>query len=210
MKQSIAKALLDISAVGFSPDSPITFKSGIRSPVYVDNRQLIYHPPAWHSVIDGFKSHIELQDLQYDLIAGVADGGVPHSSALAFILHKPSVFIRKEAKEHGKGRQIEGGDVSGKRVLLVEDHVTTGGSSLMAVGALQNAEATVTDVLSIISYGFPEAVSSFKDANLTLHTLTDFDNLLNMALKRGDIRESQLAVIHDWFSNPRSWGREYA
>ena len=142
-KQSSAKALLDIGAVGFSPDSPITFTSGMQSPVYVDHRRLIYQPAAWHVIIEGFKSLIESRGLQFDLIAGVAVGGVPHSSALAYIMNMPSVFIRKESKSHGTGRRIEGGAVEGCRVLLVEDLVTTGGSSLSAVEALRESGAQV-------------------------------------------------------------------
>ena len=133
-KHSIAKALLEIGAVGFSPHAPITFKSGILSPVYVDNRILIFHPEPWHCIIDGFCSLISDLPLEFDLIAGVAVGGVPHSSALAFVLNKPSVFIRKESKGHGKAQRIEGGPVEGMSVLLVEDLVTTGGSSLFGRG----------------------------------------------------------------------------
>ena len=140
-KLSSAKALLDIGAIGFSPEKPITFKSGIQSPVYVDNRQLIYHPAAWRIIIEGFKSLIDARNLQFDLIAGVAVGGVPHSSALAYSMARPSVFIRKETKEHGMGKRVEGGSVAGRRVLLVEDLVTTGGSSLSAVAALRESGA---------------------------------------------------------------------
>ena len=141
LMQSIAKALLNINAVGFSPQAPITFKSGIISPVYVDNRQLIFHPTEWHVIIEGFQSLIQAQALAFDVIAGVAVGGVPHSSALAYQLNKPSVFIRKEAKEHGKGKRVEGGDVQDKRVLLIEDLVTTGGSSLSGVRSTPRDQA---------------------------------------------------------------------
>lgn len=210
MKLSVANALLDAGAVTFSPDSPYRFKSGILSPVYVDNRVLVYYPDKWHVIINGFKSLIESCELNYDVIAGVAVGGVPHSSALAYILKKPSVFIRGESKEHGKGKQIEGGDVGHTEVVLVEDHVTTGGSSLTAVKALRTDGATITDVLAIISYGFAEAVESFDQENLSLHTLTNFDTLLNLARDRGEIRDEHVNLIHSWFENPRAWGREYA
>ena len=210
MKLSVANVLLDAGAVTFSPDSPYRFKSGILSPVYVDNRVLVYYPEKWHVIINGFESLIDSCELHYDVIAGVAVGGVPHSSALAYILKKPSVFIRGESKEHGKGKQIEGGDVGHKQVILVEDHVTTGGSSLTAVKALRSQRATITDVLAIISYGFDEAVESFEHEKLCLHTLTDFDTLLNLALDRGDIRDEHVDLIHSWFVNPRAWGQEYA
>ena len=205
-KRSIAKALLDIGAVGFSPRSPITFKSGILSPVYVDNRILIFHPEPWHSVIDGFASSIKELPLEFDLIAGVAVGGVPHSSALAYVLNKPSVFIRKESKGHGKAQRIEGGPVEGKSVLLVEDLVTTGGSSLSGVAALREAGALVTDMVVIVSYGFAQAQAAFAEAQVKLHTLTDFDTLLDLALQRGMFGERDESEIRNWFADPHHWG----
>ncbi len=205
-KLCIAKALLDIGAVGFSPSAPITFKSGIQSPVYVDNRALIYHPAAWHSVIAGFKSLIMAQALDFDVIAGVAVGGVPHSAALAYLLHKPSVFVRKESKGHGKGQRIEGGSVAGRRLLLLEDLVTTGGSSLSAVQSLRAAGATVSDVLAIISYGFREAEAAFASAELRVHTLTDFATVLELAQSAGLFAAEDAALIRAWFAAPHSWG----
>ena len=204
-KRCSAKALLDIGAIGFSPDAPITFKSGIQSPVYVDNRQLIYHPAAWHSMIEGFESLIDTRRLEYDLIAGVAVGGVPHSSALAFTLNVPSVFIRKESKGHGTSQRIEGGDVNKRQILLVEDLVTTGGSSLSAVDALRDAGAQVTDALAIVSYGFAEAASAFARADLTLHTLTDIETLLELAHERGTLDLDQVAVVERWLADPYAW-----
>lgn len=203
--QSIAKALLDIGAVGFSPDAPITFKSGIRSPVYVDNRALIYHPAAWHVIVDGFKSLVDEAGVNFDIIAGVAVGGVPHSSALAYISRKPSVFVRKEDKAHGKGQRIEGGTVRRRRVLLVEDLITTGGSSLSAVDALRAAGALVTDVAAIISYGFSAASDAFANADLRLHTLTDFATVLCQAQARGALDGEQMAVVRRWFADPYNW-----
>ena len=204
-KRSIAKALLDIGAVGFAPGAPVTFKSGIVSPVYVDNRTLIYRPDPWRRVVEGFASVIADIGLEFDLIAGVAVGGVPHSSALAYALKKPSVFIRKESKGHGKAQRIEGGAVAGKTVLLVEDLVTTGGSSLSAVAALREAGAIVTDMVAIVSYGFFEARRAFKDAQIELHTLTDFDALLEEALQRGIFGERDEAVLRAWFADPHNW-----
>jgi orotate phosphoribosyltransferase len=209
LTQSIAKALLSINAVGFSLDSPVTFKSGIVSPVYVDNRQLMYHPSAWHTVIEGFKEIIHQQSLEFDVIAGVAVGGVPHSSALAYIMQKPCVFIRKEAKGHGKGKRIEGGDVTNKRVLLIEDLVTTGGSSLSGVEALRESDATLTDVMAIVSYGFTEAKDAFKEANLKLHTLTNFDTILDIALAENRFSQNEANTIRKWFDDPHGWGENY-
>lgn len=204
-KRSIAEALLDNGAVGFSPRAPITFKSGIVSPVYVDNRRLIYHPQHWHIVIDGFKDAIDDLGLDFVVIAGVAVGGVPHSSALAYLTKTPSVFIRKESKEHGKGQRIEGGTVAGKRVLLIEDLVTTGGSSLSAVAALRDAGAIVDDMLAIVSYGFAETSITFDGAAVRLRTLTDFTTILDLALERGMFNAEDAGVIRAWFEDPQAW-----
>lgn len=210
LKQSIAKALLEIGAVGFSPDNPITFTSGIISPVYVDNRVLVYHPVQWRLVIDGFATYIRSRNLKNDVIAGVAVGGVPHSSALAYTLKTPSVFIRAETKAHGKRKLIEGGDVNGQRVLLVEDHVTTGGSSLEAVRELRKAGACVSDVLAVTSYRFPDTEKAFAQEKLALHTLTEFDILLEMARDVGQLETAHLPVVRSWLADPYGWSVKFA
>lgn len=207
-KRSIASALLDIGAVGFAPESPITFKSGIRSPVYVDNRRLSFHPSAWRVVIEGFVSSINSRALAYDALAGVALGGVAHCAAIAWQVGAPAVFVRKEPKGHGTGKRIEGGDVDGLRVLLVEDLVTTGGSSLSGVAALREAGATVVDVCAIVSYGFAEAAAAFARAGLRLHTLTDFETIVAEAQARGSLDSAQLATVQLWFADPYNWGRD--
>ncbi|MCY4466555.1 MAG: orotate phosphoribosyltransferase [Chloroflexi bacterium] len=207
-KRSIASALLDIGAVGFLPESPITFKSGIRSPVYVDNRRLSFHPPAWRLVIEGFVSTIDSRALEYDVLAGVALGGVAHCAAIAYQMGKPAVFVRKETKTHGTGKRIEGGDVNGLRVLLVEDLVTTGSSSLSGVAALREAGATVADACAIVSYGFTEAERSFARAGLRLHTLTNFETIVQETQMRGSLDAAQLAIVRSWFADPHKWGRD--
>ena len=207
-KRSIASALLEIGAVGFSPSAPITFKSGIRSPVYVDNRRLTFHPAAWRVVIDGFAALIQSRSLAYDALAGVALGGVAHCAAIGYELGAPAVFIRKEAKGHGKGKRIEGGDVAGRRILLIEDLVTTGGSSLSGVMALRDAGAKVADVLAIVSYGFAEAEEAFARQGLRLHTLTDFEAILKLAQDTDRLNADEMAALRKWLADPHNWGRE--
>jgi len=203
----IASALLEIEAVGFSPHAPVTFKSGIVSPVYVDSRSLPYNPPQWRLVIEAFQTLAEA--LTFDVIAGVAVGGVPHSSALAYVMHKPSIFVRKEAKEHGKKKLVEGGDVAGRRVLLVEDVVTTGGSSLQAVASLREDGALVEDMLAIVSYDFVETRTALMEAGVHLHTLTNFALIILEALERGKFNKSQMEIINDWFNNPQGWAARH-
>ena len=199
--QTIAQALLSIDAVKFTPDDPKTFKSGIIAPVYIDNRAIPYHPVVWQQVIAGFAE--KAATLTYDVIAGIAVAGVPHSAALAYHLHQPSVFVRKEAKGHGLKNRIEGGTVEGKRVLLIEDLVTTGGSSLDGVNALREAGATVADALAIVSYGFPQAADAFNEAGVTLHTLTDFDAIIS----ESTLRTEDAETIQTWRSDPYGWRR---
>ena len=205
LKIRVAEALLDIGAVGFVPEAPIRFKSGILSPIYIDNRRLPFHATQWHIVIEGFHALIERESLNYGVIAGVAVGGVPHSSVLAYLLDRPSVFIRKEAKEHGTKKLVEGGDVSGKRVMLVEDLVTTGGSSLNAVNALRDEGAIVSDMVAIVSYGFDEARQAFAEANVQLHTLTDFSAIAEVAGKQDILGQDAMMVVQDWFGDPHGW-----
>jgi orotate phosphoribosyltransferase len=203
--REIAEALLAINGVGFRPDAPITFKSGIKSPVYCDNRRFPFWPEAWAKVIAGFERLIADDAIAVDVVGGVEAAGIPHSAALGFAMKVPSVFIRKEAKEHGTKKKVEGGDVAGKRVVLVEDLVTTGMSSLAAVQALRGEGAVVSDCLAIISYGFPEAVEMFAKAGVTLHTTTDFSTVLAVAEEQGKIDGAAAAIVSDWLRDPRGW-----
>lgn len=203
--QEIAEALLTIGGVGFCVEQPITFKSGIVSPVYCDNRTFPFWPAEWRKVIVGFAGVIAAESVELDVIGGIEAAGIPHSAALGYHLQRSSVFIRKQAKEHGKRARIEGGDVAGRRVLLVEDLVTTGGSSLSGVAALREAGAIVTDCLAIISYGFHEAVQAFAEAHVRLHTLTDFPTVLEAALQRECVQPGEVQAVHDWLRNPHAW-----
>ncbi len=193
-----AQALLDIQAAVFSPDAPITFKSGIISPIYVDNRRLPFEPEAWHTVIEALRKLVETQGLVFDVIAGIETGGIPHSAALAYTLHMPSVFVRKQPKDHGTKRRVEGGEVAGKSVLLIEDLITTGGSSLSGVEALRSEGATVVACLAIFSYEFPQAADSFAAANVPLLTLTSLASILEAAQQTGYFSLDAIHAIETW------------
>ena len=201
VSQEIAHALLNIHAVVFTPDQPITFKSGIVSPIYIDNRRLPYEPEAWHQVIAGFQQTIAEQSLTFDIIAGIETGGIPHSAALAFSLNRPSVFVRKQPKEHGMKRRVEGGDVTGKRVLLIEDLISTGGSSLSGVSALQNEEAHVVACLAIFSYGFAQSATAFAAAGVPLITLTTLADVIDAARQTDYLAPAAIATVEDWQNN---------
>jgi orotate phosphoribosyltransferase len=198
----VARALLEAGTVTLTPDVPVTFKSGLRSPVYVDNRRLIFEPGPWRAVIDAFAALLPDGEA---VVAGVESAGIPHSSALAFATGRPSVFVRKEAKDHGLARRIEGGDVAGRRTILVEDMVTTGGSSLSAVQALRDAGAEVPECLAIITYGFAEALEAFEAADVRLTTLTTFETVVSEALIASTIDERGASLVRAWLADPHAW-----
>jgi orotate phosphoribosyltransferase len=207
--KEIAAALIEIGGVGFKPTQPITFKSGIKSPVYCDNRRFPFWPEQWAKVIDGFAQMITERGIDAEIVGGVEAAGIPHSAALGFATKRPSVFIRKEAKEHGTKKRVEGGDVGGRRVVLVEDLVTTGMSSLAAVEALREEGAVVTDCVAIISYGFPDAVTMFAEQGVTLHATTDFETVLPIAEERGLLDAGEAAIVRDWLMEPRGWAQRF-
>jgi orotate phosphoribosyltransferase len=176
--------------------------------VYVDNRLLISRPSAWHVVIDAFAAvlpGVSMAGSEPDLIAGVESAGIPHSSALAFATGRPCVYVRKAAKEHGLARRVEGGDVVGRSVVLVEDMVTTGGSSLAAVQALRDEGAAVSGCLAIITYGFPEARSAFEAAGVALTVLTTFEHVVREASARGGLDPTAAQLVRAWLADPHAW-----
>lgn len=206
-KDLIAQSILDINAVGFTPQNPITFKSGIKSPIYIDNRIFPYYPQKWQSIINGFQNLIVSKKLNFDLIAGIATAGIPHSAALGFKLNKSSVFVRKEEKDHGTKKLVEGGNVKNKKVLLIEDLVTTGISSLKGVEALRKEGAKVSDCLVIVSYGFKESTQAFKKAKVKIHSLTNFKTILKLAFAQKKFNQKEYSLIKDWFLDPFNWAK---
>ncbi len=209
MSFEIAEALVTIGGVGFSPTAPITFKSGIKSPVYCDNRKFPFHPEQWTKVIRGFESYINEHSVPFDVVGGIEAAGIPHSAALGFAMQKPSIFIRKEAKGHGAKKRVEGGDIAGSRVLLIEDLVSTGLSSLSGVEALRAEGGIVTDCLAIISYNMPEATEAFANAGVTLHPMTSFEEVLQVATTRGTLSAEGAAIVRDWLADPRGWAARH-
>jgi len=201
----VAAALIDIGAVGFTPLQPVKFKSGLLAPIYVDNRRLPFYPESWRLVITGFEHLINEHRLAPDVIAGMETAGIPHSAALAYYMGKPSVFVRKQPKDHGAMKLVEGGDVSGKRVVLIEDHITTGGSSLTGIKGLRNEGATVEHCLAITSYGFPESMAEFQASGVQLHVLCNLLTILEVAHKKDRFGQEGLNLIMDWSRNPQEW-----
>lgn len=199
-----AEALLQINAIRLSPQKPYTWASGLKSPVYCDNRLLLSYPNLRQQAIDGLVA-LAGKSGKIDAIAGVATAGIPHGVLLAERLGLPFLYVRSKPKEHGKGNQIEGVCQPGQRILVVEDLISTGGSSLQAVEALQEAGAEVIGVIALFTYGFPESANRFEQASIPLHTVSNYPTVLDVARKKGQISETEAALMISWYQDPRAW-----
>lgn len=193
----VAKRLLQIKAIKLSPQSPFTWASGILSPIYCDNRIILSHPEARNYVKNAFVtcSH---KFPKFDKIAGVATAGIPHGALLADALDMPFVYVRSKAKEHGRQNLIEGELNKGERVLVIEDLVSTGGSSLKAIDSLVAAGAEVVGLAAIFTYGFDKAKNAFDKAGYQMETLSNYDILINEALKTNFIQDSDVQLLKNW------------
>lgn len=201
----LAGHLLNYGAVSFMTETPMRLKSGLVTPIYVDNRSLTGHPDAWRDIIETMCSRISQLGLKFDIIAGVEGAGVSHSAALAYRLGKPSVFVRQRAKTYGDHSRVEGTSVKGKRVLIIEDHVSTGLSLLSAVEGLKAEGAIVEDCVAITSFGIDETTKLFQKENFTCHELLDFSLVLDKAVATGLIDEPKKVLLLDWLANPWTW-----
>ncbi len=202
--QAIAKALLDIKAVSVVDKQHLfTWASGIKSPIYCDNRLTMSYPEVRSLIADSFVEQIKQHYPDVQVIAGTATAGIPHAAWVAERLEMPMVYVRGSAKQHGKGNQIEGRLQAGQRVVLIEDLISTGGSSLAAAEALQQAGADVLAVIAIFSYNFKEAEQRFADANVIYGSLTDYRTLLPVAVDAGYISDQDAAELANWRLDPR-------
>ena len=204
---ALAAALLDLGAVALRPAAPFTWASGWRSPVYTDNRRVLGDVRLRRAVRDAFARAVRDAGWAPNVVAGTATAGIPHAAWLADALALPMAYVRGSAKAHGTGSRIEGADVGAARVVLVEDLVSTGGSSLAAVEALREAGAEVVGVVALFSYGFPTAATAFAAARVPLVTLTGYDALVAAARARGDVSDADLATLAAWRRDPAAWGR---
>lgn len=206
--ENIARHLLEAGAVKLQPQQPFTWASGLRSPIYCDNRVLLSYPKVRSAVVEGLvdtaKSFSGL-----DGIAGVATAGIPHGALLADRLGLPFVYVRSKAKEHGRQNQIEGRIEPGKRYLVVEDLISTGGSSLKAIDALRAAGAEIAGAVAIFTYKFPAAGRAFEQADVRLVTLSDYPTLLEQAAKLGTISAEDVRTLAGWREDPRGWSEAF-
>ncbi|MCT4797013.1 orotate phosphoribosyltransferase [Exiguobacterium profundum] len=202
MKQ-IAEALLQIEAVTLSPTEPYTWSSGLKSPIYCDNRLTLSYPKVRQVIVDGLVKSVNPTDV--DVIAGTATAGIPHGALLADRLGLPFIYVRSSAKGHGKGNQIEGRLEAGARVLVIEDLLSTGMSSIDAAKAIRQASGDVIGIQAIFSYELPVLQKNLSDADLTATSLTTFSELIEVAESTGVLNRSELDSLRDWQEDPRAW-----
>lgn len=202
MREEIASLMLKVGAVTLRPARPFIWASGIRSPIYCDNRLLLSHPKGRAEVIRDFEKIIRKGRIRHEAIAGIATAGIPYAAILADHLRKPLLYVRSGAKGHGKRNRIEGKLEKGSRVLVIEDLVSTGMSILETVRVLRQAGAVVRHCLAIFSYGLPVAQKSFERARCQLYTLTNLETLLTVALREGWISREERTLIEEFSADP--------
>ncbi|SHI92330.1 orotate phosphoribosyltransferase [Flavobacterium terrae] len=203
-----AELLLQINAIKLNSKNPFTWASGWKSPIYCDNRVILSFPAIRNYVRDEFAKNIEKQFGKPDVIAGVATGAIGVGVLVAQEMGLPFVYVRPEPKKHGRMNQVEGFLQKGQNVVVVEDLISTGNSSLLAVEALRNEGANVKGMAAIFSYGFQVAEDNFKQANVNLYTLSNYDSLLSLAVAKEYIKEAEQDTLKEWRKNPSQWSVE--
>lgn len=198
MKQQIANQLLEIGAVELRPHQPFTWASGIKSPIYCDNRLTMSYPSVRKNIAKGLAELIHEYYPRCQIVAGTATAGIPHAAWVSDLLELPMVYVRSKAKEHGQGNMIEGKIETGKKVVVVEDLISKGGSVLQAADALKEAGFDVLGIVAIFTYDLPQSIEAIQKAGYSFHTLTDFPALVEVAVETGAIREEDLPMLADW------------
>lgn len=207
IKNDFADKLLKIKAIKLQPNNPFTWASGWKSPFYCDNRKTLSYPALRNYVKIEF-AHIILENFpEVEAIAGVATGAIPQGALVADDLNLPFVYVRSKPKDHGLENLIEGELKPGMKVVVVEDLVSTGGSSLKAVEAIRNNGSEVIGMVASYTYGFPVAQQAFKQANVKLITLTDYEHVVTEAQKSGYISDEDVEVLHEWRKDPANWNK---
>lgn len=201
----VAALLLDIEAIKLNYKNPFTWSSGWKSPIYCDNRLALSYPKIRTSIKESLTQAIKANFPQVEYIAGVATAGVPQGALVAEALELPYIYVRPKPKDHGMGNLIEGKIEKGKKVVLIEDLISTGGSSLKAAQALKEAGFKVLGMVAIFTYGFDEAEKNFEKAKIPLVCLSDFNHMLKEAVEKKYLDEKQLIYVKSWRVDPGNW-----
>jgi orotate phosphoribosyltransferase len=209
MKKLIAEKLLSIHAVALKPNEPFTWTSGIRSPIYCDNRLTLSYPEVRREIAQGLQSIILEKYPDAEVIAGTATAGIPHAAWVSELLNLPMCYVRSKAKGHGKGNQIEGKVEQGQKVVVVEDLISTGGSVITAVQALREAGCEVLGVVSIFTYGLEKGKDAFAQEEIKSESLTDFANLVEVAIEKGYISQNDQESLLSWSKAPAEWSKVF-
>ncbi|WP_062197797.1 orotate phosphoribosyltransferase [Massilibacterium senegalense] len=204
LQEKIAGHLLDIEAVSLKPSDPFTWSSGIKSPIYCDNRLTLSFPSVRRDIENGLVQLIREHFQEVEVIAGTATAGIPHAALVSELMDLPMVYVRSKAKGHGKGNQIEGRITSGQKVVVIEDLISTGGSAITAAKALREAGATVLGIAAIFTYELEAGKRNLEENHMKAYTLTDFSTLEKVALEKGYIQHDERNKLAKWKQNPQS------
>ncbi|WP_050181506.1 orotate phosphoribosyltransferase [Domibacillus robiginosus] len=206
MKKQIAEELLDIRAVFLQPNDPFTWSSGIKSPIYCDNRLTLSYPKTRQKIAAGLAELIQKEYPEAEIIAGTATAGIPHAAWVSDVLNLPMCYVRSKAKEHGKGNQIEGKAEPGSKVVVIEDLISTGGSAITAAEALRAAGCDVLGVAAIFTYGLPKGEARLAEAELKAVALSDYDALIEVAAQKNYVKTEDIETLKKWKQAPDAWG----
>ncbi|MBR1519196.1 MAG: orotate phosphoribosyltransferase [Prevotella sp.] len=206
-KRTLAEMLLSIKAVRLQPDNPFTWASGWLSPIYCDNRKVNSYPEVRTYVKEQLAAIIREQFPDVEAVAGVATGAISQGALVADLLNLPFAYVRPKPKDHGMGNQIEGELKEATKVVVVEDLISTGGSSLKAVEALKAAGMEVLGMVASYTYGFPQAEEAFEKAGVRLITITDYEHVVQQAAATGYISPSDVEILRQWRKAPQEWGK---
>jgi orotate phosphoribosyltransferase len=204
-EKAVAEKLLQINAIKLSPQQPFTWASGWKSPIYCDNRKVLSFPYVRDFIKSEMSSVVFEKFPEADMLAGVATAGIAWGAMAADQLKLPYIYVRPKPKEHGLGNQIEGNLEKGQKVVVIEDLISTGKSSLQVCDVLKAAGAEIIGMVSIFTYGFNEADEAFKAAGISYHSLTNYNTLINLAVEKGIVSADQQKTLLNWSSNPSIW-----
>ena len=205
--EDIAKELLHIEAVTLNPKEPYTWASGLKAPIYTDNRLIVSHPAARNKVENAMVQAIREHFNEVEVIAGTATAGIPHAAIIAHLLNVPMIYVRSSAKAHGKRNAIEGARKPGAKVVMVEDLISTGGSVIQAADAVEDAGGEVIGCLAIFTYLLEQSTKNFKEASYPLVTLTNYQTLVDIATVNPELAEYK-ETLEDWYKDPVLWSEK--